>query len=597
MAIFSNSVNNTLGRSNIKTASPGSGVSRSNSLGVSEGQLIKGTVTDVQGNRITIERDDGTAFTGQLSDASKYSIGQRAAFQVTSASPNTILLKALSDYYLLNSDDMVFKALEEANLPKSPHNIDVIRALMSTKQSISRESILDALKFCSRYPEVSADAVLTMKYLAMPMTEESVKQFEQYQNKTHQLINQMETMTDSINEVLTLIGKQAPDASGNIGMQFLDMALENKGFSTLPALDTAAAAPGELLVSSLAPDGTPLPEGTLLINGQPVKAGVINGEIVLSDPTDPLTNLTAELKELIENTPKENIKILSDSLYNEIPEHQSPMKLQAGTILTGEAKNDFYTLIKDLPLSEQLKQGVWEGTALGKDILSELRTVLPLLPAETSGKILSSPGFQALLKNQLLDGWSISPEELKNGENLEKLYERLESQLEQVSKFSETVLSHKTFSELNSHTNNVQGNLNFMKTLNENLMYMQLPLRLAEENAHGDLYVMTKKDAMKKHPDKLKILLHLELDHLGVLDIHIEKESANVRTKFYVEDKKIVRLFEKNIELLSDALLEQGYLLNNETLLHEKELDFVKDFVAQDVPIGDMKRYNFDLRA
>jgi hypothetical protein len=280
-----------------------------------------------------------------------------------------------------------------------------------------------------------------------------------------------------------------------------------------------------------------------------------------------------------------------------ITETQVQIKDQVGNILSGETLTDFHSLINDLPIADQIKQSLLDKTISGKELLSELRTILPLLSSEKSAEILSSPEFQALLKNQLIDGWSISPEELKNGDNLEKLYEKLDQQLETISKFSESVLSQKAFSELGTTAQNMQSNINFLKMLNDNLIYMQLPLHLTEENAHGDLYVMTKKDALQKHPDKLKILLHLELDNLGTLDVHIERESENVKTKFYVEDKKIMRLFQKNIDLLSDALLEQGYLLNNETLLHEKPIDFVKDIVARDTPIGDIKRYNFDLRA
>ena len=42
----------------------------------------------------------------------------------------------------------------------------------------------------------------------------------------------------------------------------------------------------------------------------------------------------------------------------------------------------------------------------------------------------------------------------------------------------------------------------------------------------------------------------------------------------------------------------QGYACTSELSLKEKEVDIVNDFLATNkAPIGDMKRYNFDLRA
>lgn len=43
-------------------------------------RTLKGVVSDVHGNEITISLDDGTSFTGHLSEASMYSIGKRLPF-------------------------------------------------------------------------------------------------------------------------------------------------------------------------------------------------------------------------------------------------------------------------------------------------------------------------------------------------------------------------------------------------------------------------------------------------------------------------------------------------------------------------------------
>ena len=58
-----------------------------------------------------------------------------------------------------------------------------------------------------------------------------------------------------------------------------------------------------------------------------------------------------------------------------------------------------------------------------------------------------------------------------------------------------------------------------------------------------------------------------------------------------------LHLLERNINLLNDAINEQGYAFSSELMMKQKDVDIVKDFVSAEAPVGDMKRYNFDLRA
>lgn len=71
---------------------------------------------------------------------------------------------------------------------------------------------------------------------------------------------------------------------------------------------------------------------------------------------------------------------------------------------------------------------------------------------------------------------------------------------------------------------------------------------------------MTRKESLRRHPDSLKALLHLDMDHLGSLDIHIIRENTSITTKFFVDEKDTLQLLEKNINLLQDALNEQCFL-------------------------------------
>ena len=609
MALQSDAIRNHMQNPSMAhAASNGRGIIRSGnggSLVVSEGQVLKGVVTDIHGKQITIQMNDGTSFSGQLADASNYSIGQGAAFQVTGTTAGVIYMQATGDAYLLGLEDTISQALEEAALPKSPRNVEIVRSLLEGRQSISRQSIMDTIQLCAKFPNNNVNAVITAKNLSLPMTEQSISQLEQYQNQTHQLLYKMDTLTNSINQVLNLIGDKAPNVASVIGDKILELALESYG---LPEDEQ----PGNLSTDT-ALGGQPVSEETAgLTTGVATEttAGEITGGEIISEEIIGGENTGEKIasgenagKELTDGevsdkeTDNNHVVNTESGVNNSSAGEFSFHKSQLGSLLNTEARAHLSDLINHLPLSEEIKQAVTNGTITSKDFLSTIKDALSNMSSDDAAAIISDKDFQAILKEQLMNGWSMTPRSFAKKENIDRLYEKLDKQLTTLTKLSQSVSAQSAFKELNSAASDMQGNLQFMKTLNDTFSYFQLPLRLQEENAHGDLYVMTKKGALKNNPDKLSVLLHLEMEHLGELDIHIKKDKSYIETKFYLSEKKTRHLLETNIELLRNAINEQGYSFTSEFSMKEKDLDIVKDFIAQDKPIGDMKRYNFDLRA
>ena len=229
MAITSNSVQNNQNRSgNLNTNAARRAYRTSGGMiNVREGETLKGVVSDIHGNRITISMDDGSSFSGTLPEASQYSIGQKAAFQITSLDGGTIYMKAVSQAYLLGMEDTVEQALEEAGLPKSPRNLEVVRSLLENQQSISKQNIMDSLKLCARYPQADVNTVISMKRLGMPMDPASVAQFDNYQNQSHQLLYRMNALTESVNDLLLGLVKENPSIARYAAGEVLNIALDS----------------------------------------------------------------------------------------------------------------------------------------------------------------------------------------------------------------------------------------------------------------------------------------------------------------------------------------------------------------------------------
>lgn len=593
MPIVSNGIQNSTDSpsSSVASSQPKAYRTGNTTVMLREGQTLKGVVSDVHSDQITLVMEDGTAFTGRLPDAGQYSIGQKAAFKIVSLDQNTIYMKAVSTSYLLDMEDTIDQALEEAGLPKSARNSDVVRSLLMNQQSISRENLLSSIRLCATYPDADVNSVITLRRLGLPLTPENLAQFEQYENNDHSLLDHFAQITDSIGDLMNAIGTQVPRLSGQTAGQLLNLALSSSLTPEEQALKEAQAAASAAQTEAAAQEGEN-PESA-------EKAPANAADAALSEETEVSSSPFSRMKQIFSSlTDGASAAKAALSETGLAKDYKVPfIHEQVGFSLSPEEREAFHSLLSDLPLPEELTTSLQEGTLTTRDFLTAVRQALPRMSSEQAAGLLSSPAFQRLVKDQFLSNWTLSPEKLKQKGAVEELYQQISSQVDKLSHFSQDVFGKNLFENLQQQTTQTSQNLNFMKLLNDTYQYVQLPVKLQQQNAHGDLYVMTRKESLRRHPDSLKALLHLDMDHLGSLDIHIIRENTSITTKFFVDEKDTLQLLEKNINLLQDALNEQGFSFSSEFSMKEKDFNLVNDFMNAEAPVGTIARYNFDLRA
>ena len=459
MPIISNSIQNNGGSSQGIRSQTRTYRSGNSTLHLREGQTLRGVISDIHGNDITLSMEDGSSFTGQLPDANQYSIGQKAAFLITGLENNTIYMKATTGAYLLNMEDTIAQALEEALLPRSPRNLDVVRSLLSNSQSISRENIMASIQLCAQYPEADVHSVITMKCLGLPMTNESVLQFENYQNQTHQLLYKMDTLTDSIGDMLHAIGSQVPALAKETASALLDLALEGV---TVPEQTGEAAT-----VSAEENSEAPIPE---------------TGEEAADTTDNPVQNSSDGTAGAETSTPFSRVKNLINNLTESVgskntPEPENPTfsKEEVGAYLPEEERAAVHEQLRDLPFSEAAKKQLADGTLSVSRFLTEIKQMLPNLTDGQAGKLISSDAFRKLVKGQFLSNWTISPKQLKEPGALTETYEKMAKEWETLSHFSQTVLGKDVFSKLSSSASDMRHFLIFSFRLNCKIkMHMQI---------------------------------------------------------------------------------------------------------------------------
>ena len=141
-----------------------------------------------------------------------------------------------------------------------------------------------------------------------------------------------------------------------------------------------------------------------------------------------------------------------------------------------------------------------------------------------------------------------------------------------------------------------------MNQMNNLFTYVQLPLKMAGNQAHGDLYVYTNKKSLANKDGNVSALLHLDMEHLGPLDVYVamQKNQNKVNTNFTLQDEAALDLIAEHIHILDERLEKRGYSMNANFQIKEKdapETNVMQEILAQHKNISVLSKTSFDMRA
>jgi hypothetical protein len=190
-------------------------------------------------------------------------------------------------------------------------------------------------------------------------------------------------------------------------------------------------------------------------------------------------------------------------------------------------------------------------------------------------EIFKSEPFKSLVKNSLQNRWTLTPNEISQSGKVEEFYEKLAKEASKLAKVINDAIS-QSGQDANmvqaKSASNISDNIEFMNQINHMMNYVQLPLKLSDSNAHGDLYVYTNKKNLARNDGTLTAFLHLDMDNLGSLDVSIalQTDKNRVTTKFYLDEDSL-SLVEEHKDELIERLSKKGYQCN--AIMLEKDED------------------------
>ncbi len=537
-----------------------------------QGDVFKGEITAVSGEEVQLYLGNGQYMQARLEHDVQLALGQILNFQVQSNTGDKLVLKPL--YQNAYQHRVGEAALKAAGIPVNERNMQLIAKMIENGLPIHKESVGKLYRQMLSTPKASMEQLVQMNRMNLRVTPESFAQFQKYEGLQHSLSNAIQDMVDEafgVYEKLQSVGKDVAvpqntnaneeQASNQDVRQTLHSNAMPKmqgadaisgGFDTVGEMQQGATAPRSM-------DGVLYMEHLLKFVSGAIKA---DGNAQLNMQAFSSQGVYESMERLVFDGRQASISEMADTLLQALQEKQ---------ISLAELQTLLQTRISESELGEMSARMVKE-------------------------KIFDSEIFRSYLQEAMEENMRLTPDEIMEDKTTD-FYKRLYEQSNELVKLmqeagTETAVQGKS-------AQNVQQNIDFMNQLNQVFQYVQLPLKLSENNAHGELYVFTNKRNLAKRDGVLTALLHLDMEHLGSMDVHVamQMETSQVTTRLAVREDMLDFVGE-HMDSLTERLREKGYTCHASCEVGAEEksvIEYVEEQLAGTaVPL---MYQTFDIRA
>jgi hypothetical protein len=577
-----------------------------------EGQVFEGSVVSKDGEKVVISLDNGQNVSARLQGNISLSEGSSVFFQVKSNSGGSIELTPIPNQ--LSNNPTILNALDAAGLPASDKNLVMVDSMMKNSMSLVSNALISMARQIARSPEADVSILEDMNRLRIPTTPEMVSQYENYLANQNAVLDSLSELSTNITESISNGSLNAEDALNLQTEIFQLMTGENAGENSPAVGDTSgqlAQTPDELT------DQT----------GEPVSQ-----ELTGQARETVGQNLTGQTKETVSQEPTGQVALTHDSelagqlteeVTGQISEEVSgqstgEIKGESREVIVREAPESVSYALKDsglsglerelkaLPDFEKMHSSYFDSDGklrpdtdakeLARDILQYLKENSDAL--KKNADLLTGKSFSALMKNVYEQSFTVKPEELMGKEHpMKELYKNMTVRLNEVDQLLQKTIGEDNPASRTIH--NVQDNVKFMDTLNQNYTYLQIPLRMSGQNATGQLYVYhNKRKGKSAENEELTAFLHFDMEHLGSTDIAVKLKNKKVDTRFYMDNDASYDLIEANLPILEARLNAKGYTCKLEVSNDKHPVNFITEIVEKDAPkAGTLQKYSFDVKA
>lgn len=510
--------------------------------GMKAGQTIQGEIVSKTGSEVAIKLADDMVLNARLENDMELELGKLLTLEVRSNMGGTLSLSPLFENMGLDAN--VLKALDMAGLPTNDRTIEMADSMMKNGMSVSRESLQEVFKEVITFKEVPPSDIVSLHKLGVEVTRENLEQFNNYKNLNHQVIR---GVTDVVNEL-------------------------SEAFNTL------------------------------MQSGEPTKAvalfdAVIN-TVILEQEAEPETVMSQNEPAAI--TAQENEPVAVMPQVNENPEVPVQVAAQgesgAPTVLN-ETKAE--TEAQAIPQGkEEAAQTTVTAAPNENQPVNIQNRIIEMYTAtktpEAKAELFADKEFQNLVKEAIVNKWTLTPEAVTDKSNVEALYQRLRTGLSHLE--LEARETAGTNAPITQAVTNLNNNIDFMNQLNHMYTYIQLPLKMQNGEQHGELFVYTNKHSLASKDGSVSAFLHLDMDNLGPVDCFVAMKDSKVNTNFRLKDDETLKFIEDHMDILNSRLEKRGYSLNAKCNLMDEETSGMEEILKTDNLKVFGGHHSFDVR-
>lgn len=510
--------------------------------GMKAGQTIQGEIVSKTGSEVAIKLADDMVLNARLENDMELELGKLLTLEVRSNMGGTLSLSPLFENMGLDAN--VLKALDMAGLPTNDRTIEMADSMMKNGMSVSRESLQEVFKEVITFKDVPPSDIVSLHKLGVEVTRENLEQFNNYKNLNHQVIR---GVTDVVNEL--------PEAFNN-----------------------------------------------LMQSGEPTKAvalfdAVIN-TVILEQEAEPETVMSQNEPAAI--TAQENEPVAVMPQVNENPEIPVQVAAQGESVapaVLNETKAETEAQAIPQGKEEAAQTTVTAAPNENQPVNIQNRIIEMYTAAKTpeaKAELFADKEFQNLVKEAIVNKWTLTPEAVTDKSNVEALYQRLRTGLSHLE--LEARETAGTNAPITQAVTNLNNNIDFMNQLNHMYTYIQLPLKMQNGEQHGELFVYTNKHSLASKDGSVSAFLHLDMDNLGPVDCFVAMKDSKVNTNFRLKDDETLKFIEDHMDILNSRLEKRGYSLNVKCNLMDEETSGMEEILKTDNLKVFGGHHSFDVR-
>lgn len=586
------------------------------------GDTFQGEIVSVNGEDVQIQLANGQYMAAKLERDVQLALGQVMNLQVQSNKDNRVVLKPVYDSKM-QMIRVGEAALRAAHMAVNDRTMALVSKLLENGMSIDKNTLMLFNRLTLQNPGASMADLIKLTKLQLPVNDNTLSQLQNYENMEHKLLDGIKEASDEIIKLYDALAGKA-DIQGS----------QNGTAQGILSGQTALAEGGKFMEQVL-----------VLLTGEEGQTGGAQGAANKAGNTDAAVlpenqnpqdaqnsqNVESDTENMNQKTGINQAEQRTEDLVGNNIEGdagrktaaQESVETAAQTLKQGEAAGTaanktldafLHQLKGETPqavpgkiismMRDGIKDGINEGTLGLKDVKQLLldSEIGRQLTAEQKAEIFRSEPFKSMLKNGLQKQWTLSPQELAQEGKVEEFYQKLARESSQLTRMMNEAMQAGGQNSTGTPARamaNLSENVEFMNQMNQMFTYVQLPLKFGSSQAHGDLYVYTNKKNMARQDGMLTAFLHLDMDHLGALDVSISLQTQRnqVTTKFYLDEASIA-LVEGHIDELSQRLSKKGYQCKN-MILEKEEDKTVLEHMEEQVAGGSavLGYRTFDTRA